>query len=179
MSFTINRTYVLVEGKNYDPGSNGNNPYSFTGNLTAGSTLVSLTGPGAAKAIDRVSGLSGTAVIEGGPISGRIAVGVTSGTGITGTQFVIGATATQSGMFTLRIFDGDVPNTNDSPILAFHVLADPGAVDIITLSTCAIAFPSGALSIKGVYDYGVSSVVSLGVTGSLLGLAPALKPYII
>ena len=179
MSFTANRAYILKPGKNYDPGSNGNSPYSFTANLTAGSTLVSLTGPGANSAIGRVIELSGAAVIEGGPISGRIAVGVTSGTGITGTQFVIGATATQSGMFTLRVFDGEIPNTQDSPILAIHVLADPGAVSMVTLSKCAITFPSGALSAKGVYEYGVANLTSLGTTGALLGLAPALKPNII
>jgi hypothetical protein len=50
---------------------------------------------------------------------------------------------------------------------------------MITLSNCAIAFPSGSLSAKGVYDYGVSSIVTLGTTGSLLGLAPAIKPFII
>jgi hypothetical protein len=39
--------------------------------------------------------------------------------------------------------------------------------------------PSGALAAKGVYEYAVQSITSIGVTGSLLGLAPALKPYII
>jgi hypothetical protein len=179
MSFTINRTYVLSPGKNYDPGSNGNMPYSFTGNLTAGSTLVTISGPGANKAIDRIIDINGSAVIEGGPFSSRIPVGVTSGTGITGTQLVLGITATHSGAFSFRTFDGDIPNTTDSPVLAIHVLADPGAVDAITLSGCPIAFPSGSLSAKGVYDYGISSIVSLGTTGALLGLAPAIKPYII
>jgi hypothetical protein len=182
MSFTINRTYVLKPGKNYNPASNGNRPYSFNGETTIGESIIRPIGQGATSAINQViaiNGASGTAVIEGGNFIGRIPVGVTSGTGITGTVLVISGTASSSGTLPFRIFDGDVPNTNDSPILAIHVLADPGAVNMVTLSDNAISFPSGAFSAKGIYDYGVGSIVSLGTSGTLLGLAPAVKPYII
>jgi hypothetical protein len=179
MSFTTNRTYVLKPGKNYDPASNGNKPYSFTGATVAGSSLISGTGQGAVSAMNQIAaivGASGTPVIEGGPFTGRIGVGVT---GLTGLNYfsVSGATATTSGTYTFRVFNGDVPNTTDSPILAFHVLADPGAVTMVTLSDNTIAFPSGALSAKGVYEYGVKSITSLGTTGALLGLAPATRPF--
>ena len=182
MSFTVNRTYVLVPGRNYNPASNNNRPYSFNGEAILGESLINPVGQGATSAINQIiaiNGASGTAVIEGGNIIGRVAVGVTSGTGITGTQLVISGTASNSGTFPFRIFNGDVPNTNDSPILAIHVLADPGAVSMVTLVNNAISFPAGSLSAKGVYDYGVESIVTLGTTGALLGLAPAMKPYII
>jgi hypothetical protein len=182
MSFVTNRTYVLKPGKNYDPATNGNKPYAFTGVTTVGSSLIPATGQGASSALSQIAtivGASGTAVIEGGPFIGRIAVGTTSGTGITGTQFLVsGATASTSGTYTFRIFNGDIPNVNDSPVLAVHVLADPGAVTFVTLTDNTVALPSGALAAKGVYEYGVKSITSLGVTGSLLGLAPATRPFV-
>jgi hypothetical protein len=182
MSFTINRTYVLVPGNNYDPGSNGNKVYSFNGETTIGGSLILPVGQGAVSAINQIvsiNGASGTAVIEGGGFIGRVPVGVTSGTGITGTQLVVDGTASSSGTYSFRVFNGDVPNVNDSPILAIHVLGDPGAVSMVTLTDNAISFPAGSLSAKGVYEYGVKSISSIGTSGTLLGLAPAMKPYII
>ena len=181
MSFAINRTYVLKPGKNYDPASNGNKPYPFTGDATLGASLITGTGQGAVAAMNQITSIlgdSGTPVIEGGPFSGRIAVGVTSGTGIVGTQFTVsGATATSSGTYTFRIFNGDVPNTNDSPVLSVHILADPGAVDLVTLTDNKVSLPSGSLAAKGVYEYAIKSITTLGTTGSLLGLAPATRPF--
>jgi len=179
MSFVTNRTYVLKPGFNYDPASNGNKPFSFTGEAVEGSSYISGTGQGAVSAMNQISAIiaaAGTPVIEGGPFTGRISVGVT---GLTAGNYfsVSGATASSSGTYIFRVFNGAVPNTTDSPILAFHVLADPGAVTMNTLSDNTIAFPSGALSAKGVYEYGVKSITSLGTTGSLLGLAPATRPF--
>ena len=54
MSFTINRTYVLVPGRNYNPASNNNRPYSFNGEAILGESLINPVGQGATSAINQI-----------------------------------------------------------------------------------------------------------------------------
>jgi len=174
MSFTANRTYTLETGLNYDPASNGNVALKFVGAVTSGTTDISwTTGADVFTKIADISSAGGSPVIIGTGFTGRIAVTASMPFILTGL-----VTSTATGTFEYYIFDERIPSTLDSPILGIHVLGDPGEVTLITLSNSTVTFPANSLAISGIYEYGVKEILSINNEGELLlGIAPALKPF--
>ena len=173
MSFTANRTYILETGLNYDPAGNGNIALKFVGEVTVGNSDISWkTGGDAFTKIADIIAAGGSPVIIGSGFTGRIAVTASAPLISTGSE-----TSSATGTFEYYVFDERIPSSLDSPILGIHVLAEPGEVSLITLSNSAITFPAGSLTASGIYEYGVKEIVSITTAGTLLGIAPALKPF--
>lgn len=176
MSFTIGRTYTLVAGRDYSGQSNVG--VQFKGTVVAGSTAINfdyINGDPLAK-LNAIKGTTGGVPVVAGP-GFSPNVGITSGTGY--QLFTTGATATMSGTYDYTIYDSSIPSNTDSPVLAIHVLANPGQFSFKTLTGQTVTLPAGALVTGGIYDYGISQVISIGTSGTLLGLTPALKPFIV
>lgn len=176
MSFTIGKTYTLVAGKDYSGASN--TAVKLKGTVVAGSTAISFVAVDAdpVTKLNQIKGTTGGVPVVSGPAyTGP--VGLTSGTG--STLYTSGATAAMSGTYDFYVYDSAIPSSLDSPVLQIHVLASPGAVSFKTLTGQTVSLPANSLVAGGIYDYGISEVISIGTSGTLLGLAPAHKPFVI
>jgi len=177
MSFTIGRTYVLAAGRDY---SGTKNPaIKFTATVAIGSTALQFGqsfGPNPFERLSEILGTTGGTPAVSGPGFDQ-AVGIT---GTTGSNFITtGATSQMAGTYEYYLFDSSVPSSLDSPVLAIHVLGTAGNFSFNSLTKQSITLPAGSLVAGGIYDYGIGEISALGNTGSLLGLAPAIKPFIV
>lgn len=180
MSFTANRVYSLQTGKNYNPSTNGNTVYKFKGEVTEGvANITVISGNGVFARITAILAGGGTPTIMGGAgfrdpstFSYRIPVTATAPVLNTG-----GLLSPISGTFEFSLFDGDVPSSNDSPILSFHVIDSTNPFIFVTLAGDTVTFGGSPEIISGaVYNYGIQEVLAIGAPGDILGLAPSLKP---
>ena len=180
-SFIANRVYILDQGIDYDARTNGNLAIKFRGKITAGSADIELVDFKGTNPITRIDAL----ILAGAP-----SVPVISGPGYVGRNVITGTAApapplnyiitctnafTATGTFDFWAYDESVPSDLDSPILALHVIAAPGAViSFTTLTGDAVTVPSGGFATGGIYDYSPATFSALPAT-KLLGLAPANK----
>jgi hypothetical protein len=180
MSFTANRVYSLQTGKNYNPSTNGNTVYKFKGEVVEGAADIKVTsGNGVFARMAAIVAAGGTPTIIGGigfrdpiTLSTRIPVAGVAPLMTTGALL-----SPISGTYEFMLFDGDIPSSNDSPILSFHVIDNSAPFSFVTLSGDTVSFGGSPEIITGaVYNYGVQEVLAIGAPGDILGLAPAIKP---
>jgi hypothetical protein len=186
MSFTVHRVYNLQAGVDYNPSTNGNSAIKFRGYIEQANptTIKVVSFSGKVNPFTRYSTITGTPVIIGPGWFGREPLAGGGDPLFTTTNNVNAGIA--DGTYDFYLFDEEVPSSLDSPVLAFHVVAQasPAAtpaddVSFVTLSGNAVTVPGGGLALGGIYDYGISEVTLLPGTTALLGLAPANKPLII
>jgi hypothetical protein len=182
MSFTAHRVYTLVAGVDYNPSTNGNVAVKFRGSYDSTNpnniTVVSFIG--GINPIDRINAIiaaSGNPVIIGPGFVGRdIITGPPVGQDIPTTTDPGATPGFPNGTYDYYIFDDSLPSSIDSPILAIHILANPGATDFSTLTGDSVSWATGGeVSPTGIYEYSVGLVTALGNAGTLLGLAPASR----
>ena len=169
MSFTIGRTYTLVAGRDYT-GQN-NVPTKFKATVTSGTATMSADSLTVAR-INQIVSSGSTAGIRGGSFPNFTLV-----SSATGTTVVAGTASIITGEYEFQVFDANVPTSDDSPVLGIHVLASGAVLEFKTFTGQTLALPSGALVAGGIYDYSIGTVI--GVTGSIIGVAPVSKPFII
>ncbi len=169
MSFTIGRTYTLVAGRDYT--GRNNQPLKTRASLTSGTGSFNVSNDAATR-IAAIVAAGSTAGIKGGGFPEYTLI-----TGISGTTVTAGTASSVTGVYDLSIFDANVPSSEDSPVLGFHVLATGAALSFTTFNGQAVTLPAGSLAAGGIYDYAVGTVT--GVTGSIIGVAPVTKPFVI
>ena len=169
MSFTIGRTYTLVAGRDYT-GQN-NVPTKFKATVTSGTATMSADSLTVAR-INQIVSSGSTAGIKGGSFPNFTLV-----SSATGTTVVAGTASSITGEYEFQVFDANVPSSDDSPVLGIHVLAAGAVLSFKTFTGQTLTLPSGALVAGGIYDYSIGTVI--GVTGSIIGVAPVSKPFII
>ena len=169
MSFTIGRTYTLVAGRDYT-GQN-NVPTKFKATVTSGTATMSADSLTVAR-INQIVSSGSTAGIKGGSFPNFTLV-----SSATGTTVVAGTASSITGEYEFQVFDSNVQTSDDSPVLGIHVLASSAALSFTTFNGQTLTLPSGALVAGGIYDYSIGTVI--GVTGSIIGVAPVSKPFVI
>ena len=190
MSFTASRVYRLINGKDYNPSTNGNTIIKFRATATAGSpTLSGINSP----VFNRI-----TAIIAAAGTSGlNPGVPVVTGPGVSGnnTQYdevdlvvsppdpLLGTidltnNLNATGTFEFALYDSTIPSNVDAPVMAIHVLVG-GDLQFNTIQGDPLIFTSTNLLAGGIYYYAVAAVTNIGGFGDYYGLAPNLKPLYI
>jgi hypothetical protein len=168
-AFTIGRVYDIVQGKNYNPGANGNTALKFRGVSTSGTgTITFSTSEAVISKIAAIQASSGTAVISGPGFTGRPVISATGATSIS-----VSGVAFNSGTSDFYLYDVSRPSNLDSPIQAIHIVAAPGNVVLVTPAGDSVSLPASSLVVGGVYDYSVAQLSTLTNAGTIRGLAPA------
>lgn len=169
MSFSIGRTYTLVAGRDYS-GKN-NNIDRFKSSVTSGTATLQVPSDVATR-INTIVSNGSTAGIRGGSFPNYTLI-----TGITGNTVTAGTASSITGDYEFSVFDANVPTSEDSPVLGLHVLAANAAITFTTFNGQSVTLPAGSIVAGGLYDYTVGTVS--GVTGSIIGVAPVNKPFVI
>ena len=168
-AFAIARVYEIVQGKNYNPNTNGNTALVFQGESVVGSNSISFSET--ETIIDKIAEIQnagGLAVVSVAGKPGRNSI-VTAGT----TSITISNPLSVAGSHSYYLYDGSRPSNLDAMIQGFHVIAPPGNVTLTTADNDAVLLPNGSLVVGGVYDYSISQVSYLQNAGSIIGLAPS------
>ena len=166
-AFTIGRVYEIVQGKNYNPTSNGNTALTFRGTSIAGSASISYAESDAIiNKIAEIQLTDGLAAISGPGIDGRAEI-LTAGT----TSITISRAMKTTDSHSYYLYDISRPSNLDAPIQAIHIISPPGDVTLVTADNDEVVLPSGSLVVGGVYDYSVTQLSNLSNAGSIHGLA--------
>jgi hypothetical protein len=190
MSFTASRVYRLIDGKDYNPSTNGNTIIKFRATATAGSPTLSGINSPVFNRIVAIVAAAGTGGLDPG-------VPVVTGPGVSGNNTsydqvdlvisppdpLLGTIdltnpINATGTFEFVLYDSTIPSNVDAPVMAIHVLVG-GDLQFNTIQGDPLIFTSASLLAGGIYYYAVALVTNLAGGGEYYGLAPNLKPLYI